>query len=484
MKPIREAALQGIKWGMAEKLATYGVRFVLSLFVARLLSPADYGMAGIVAVVTVFGDAICECGLGNALVREKNPTQTDFSTIFYFNVLVGILCYGVLYAVAPWVEHFFDMPVSRLLRLMSVTVVLNSMMVVPTARLTVKLNFHTPARCSMLASMMSGIAGLVLACHGLGVWALAWQTVSYPFINLTCLTLLGRWMPSFAFSMSALRRMAGYGVKLLGAALLNKLYQNLTALFIGKFYTPAALGAYDRGTGVAAYAPDTVNGVMQKVIFPVLARYRDDKEQLLHTGRKYLKLLSLINFFICLLAAALARPLVLMVLGEHWAGAIVYMQIYSFSVCFCHIDAMNLNYLYVKGRSGMVLKLEMLKKLLSTVVLVALVPIGVVAICMARVLHTQIAIFCDSCYIRKLSGYGLMSQWRDIHRYLVSAIIATAPAFLFTLLEIPYMLMTGAGLASAGTIYYVLLRRDAIMMEGVDLIKERLRRRSLKISGE
>lgn len=472
MKSIKETTLSGAKWGAIEKFSVQGIRFILGLIMARLLSPSDYGQVSMMMFFIVISDVLVDSGFNNALIRKKEQTEEDYSTVFYFNLCIAFICYILLYLIAPWVAIFFDMPLLQsLLRLQSLSIIINALLAVQVARLTIELNFKAIAKCNLISSLISGILGVLLAYFGWGVWALVWQTLFSCTINLICVCYICRWIPSLQFSKVSFHNMFSYGSKLLASSLINKIYQNLTTLIIGKFYSSRALGDYDRGAGLSAFPADNVNMIMQKVTFPILAKLQDDDERLLSVYRKYIKMLSLVLFFACIFFASIAKPFILLLLGSKWVGAIVFMQIYTFSVCFNHIDGVNLNLLYVKGRSDLVLKLELIKKSLSTLILIASIPFGVVAICVARVIHTQITIISDSYYTGKFYNYGLMKQFKDVWRYLVLSIAACLPAYILSFTELNNILIILAAFATAPGIYYLSLRNDSSMKEILDMIK-------------
>lgn len=477
MKSVKEATLSGAKWGMIEKLSVQGIRFILSLIMARLLSPGDYGQISMIVVFIVFSDVLVDCGFNNALIRKKERTQDDYSTVFYFNTAIAIVCYGLLFFIAPFVAEFFKMPILKaLLRVQALSVILNALFAVQLAKLTAELNFRAIAKCNFISSLFSGCIGIIFAYIGFGVWALVFQALFDCIIKVIAFSIICKWKPSPRFSKESFKCMFSYGSKLLISNLINKIYQSLTTLIIGKFYSAGDLGKYDRGASLASFPPDNINAVMQKVTFPILAKLQDNQDKLIGVYKKYIRMLSIVIFFSSLLLAALAKPLILIILGSKWAGAIIFLQIYTFAVCFMHIDTVNLNLLFVRGRSDLVLKLEGIKKTLSTLVLIASIPFGVVAICVAKVIHTQITIICDSYYTGKFFGYGLIRQIRDVGPYFIFSIFACLPAFLLSFTNLNNFVVIAFGLLCAFVIYYLLLRRDEIFIEMFSIIRSSLKK--------
>lgn len=449
---------------------------------ARLLSPTDYGQVGMITFFILLGDTIVDSGFGNALIRKNNQTKEDYNTVFCFNVITGICCYIILFFTSPFIAEFFNMPLLKwLLRVQAVCIILNALLAVQITRLTVDLNFKAIAKCNFTASILSGLTGIILAYCGFGVWALVCQTVVSSLITLIYLTIVFKWIPSFHISKESLKSLFSYGSKILASSVINRIYQNLTTLVIGKFYSAADLGLYDRGTALVGIPAEHINGVVEKITFPIMAKLQDEPERLLNVQRKYIKILSLSIFFCTILLAALAKPVINIILSEKWSGAVIFMQIYALSVCFKHLDVINLNLLYVKGRSDLVLKLEFIKKTISTLVLLASIPFGVVAICISRVIHSITTVICDSYYTGKFYNYGLGKQLVDIAPYFFASLAASFPAFLLTYTSLNQFLIVLLGGVTALLIYYIILRRNAAMVELLELISSIIsRKKSVK----
>lgn len=471
MQSVKQATISGAKWGFIEKFSVQGIRFVLSMIMARLLSPGDYGAISMITVFIVIGEVFVDSGFNNALIRKKNQTEDDYSTVFYFNFAIAITCYALLFLGAPFVASFYNMPIlTDVLRIQSLSLIINSLLAVQVARLTIELNFKAIAKCNFISSLVSGIIGVTFAYIGFGIWALVIQTLSACLINLTCVVSICRWIPKRTFSHESFYSMFSYGSKLLASNVFNKMYQNLYTLIIGKFYSAKDLGNYDRGSSLAAFPADTVGMVMQKVTFPILAKIQDDDERLLQVYRKYIKMLSMIIFFVCILLASIAKPLILIVLTEKWAPAIIFLQLYTFSVVFNHIDTINLNFLFVKGRSDLVLKLEFIKKGLASLVLFASVPFGVLAVCLSKVVYSQINIVADSYYTGKFYNYGFLKQMRDVLPFLLLSIASCLPGFLLSFTGLNNWIVLITGCTIAPILYYLFLRKNPLMQEVVQLV--------------
>lgn len=478
MKSVKEATVSGAKWTAIERFSIQGVRFLLGIIMARLLSPTDYGQLSLIMLFIMVCDTLVDSGFSNALIRKKDHDPQDYSTAFYCNLGISIACYSILFVAAPWVAEFFNVPIlKQLIRVQAISILVNSLIAVQLAMLTIRLDFKSIAKCNLTASIVSGLLGVALAYFGFGVWALVWQTIASSVVTLICVSIVCRWLPVAGFSKAAFKSMFSFGSKLLASSLINRLYQDLTTVLIGKFYSAKALGNFDRGVSLAGFPADNINNIMAKVTFPILAQIQDDDERLISVYKKYIRMLSMVIFFLCILLAAVAKPLIVFLLSAKWTGAIVFMQIFAFAACLKHLDTINLNLLYVKGRSDLVLKLEYIKKSLSILVLLAAVPFGVIAICLARVAYSVITVVSDSYYTGKFYGYGFLRQMKDIWPYFALSIVACIPAYALTYTPLPSVASLFIGSSVAIALYYAMLRRNPYMIELVDMVKSKLKKK-------
>lgn len=477
MDSVKQATINSAKWGFIEKFSIQGIRFVLGLIMARLLSPDDYGAVAMITIFLVLSETFVDSGFTNALVRNKNNTEDDFCTVFYFNLLISIICCAVLLIAAPYIASFFKMPIlCSVLRVLSSTVILNSLVAVPMARLTINLDFKAIAIRNMLANITTGIIGVVLAYLGFGVWALVSQMVLSSTINLVFIAIYCKWIPRRKFSKDSFKSLFGYGSKLLIANLVNRIYMNLTDPVVGKAFSAEALGFYNRGTSLAKLPCDIINDVLSKILFPIMAKIQDDRERLIQVYIKYIKMLSLVIFFACLLLAALAKPAILLLLTDKWSNSIIFLQIYCFACMFEHLHTVNLNLLYVTGRSDLFLKLEILKKTISTIILFSSIPFGVIGVCVSKVIYNQVALFFNTYYTGKLFNLGYIEQFKIFAKYLVFALISCFPAYCLTLLDLNNILTIALGGCVSILLYWLLVHKDEEFSELIMTVKSQFKK--------
>lgn len=475
MSSVKQETLTGVKWSAIERFSVQGIQFFLSILMARLLTPEDFGAIAMLGVFIAVSNSFVDSGFGNALIRKQNRTDVDYSTVFYFNIVVSFLCYVILYFLAPQIAQFYSMPIlCPVLRVQALSLILNSLCAIQMTRLTIAIDFKGIAKRSLYSVVISGIAGVVMAYCGMGIWALVYQGILATLINVVFLWTYSKWRPSWLFSRDSFRELFSYGSKLLAAGLLNTIYNNLNPLVIGRYFSAQDLGFYNRGTHFARFPSTNVYDVLQRVTFPVMAKIQDDDEHLIRVYRKYISFTCMSIFFLCTLLAALGKPIILLVLSEKWEASIVYLQIYCFAAMFSHLNPLNTSLLKVKGRSGLLLRLEVIKKAISITILFLSIPFGVIGICVTKVLYCQIAIIVNTYYTGKFFHLGYLAQVKDFIVFFFCSVIACIPAYLVTLTDLPCFVMVAIGIILSTTIYWLMLRKNLVMQETLEIINRKI----------
>ena len=472
MSSVKQESIQGVKWSVFEKFAVQGIQFVLGIILARLLDPSDYGVIGMHGIFIAISQTFIDSGFSSALIRKIDRTEDDYCTAFYFNIVIAIVCYTILFIIAPWVGKFFHTPIlCPILRVQSISLIINSLMAVQVTRLTIDINFKALSNRSILSTIVSGIVGIILAYLGWGVWALVVQSLMTSIVNMIFIWIYCKWYPTQPFSKESFRNLFSYGSKLLASGLINTIYSNLTTLVIGRQFSATDLGVYNRGTSIPSLPVYNINGALQRVLFPILTRFQNDEKQLIAYYRKYIGIVSMGLFFICSLIAALGRPLVLFLLTDKWESCIIYLQIFAFAIMFDHLSIINHSMLLAVGRSDLFLKLEFIKKPVYIAILFAAIPFGVLGICISKIVSNQAAVIMNTYYTGKLFKFGYWAQLKDFSPYLLYSIIACLPAYFFTLLELPHIISLIFGGITSPMLYWLLLRKNPYMVEIIGMAK-------------
>lgn len=467
---IKAQFIIGFQWNFVGQLLTYAIKFVLGIIIARLLTPEDYGLIGMLGIFMSISQSFVDSGFGNALIRKDNRTETDFSTVFYFNVAVSLILYLILFVSAPYIALFFHQPIlTSITRVLSLIIVVNSIGIVPRAILSIAVDFKSQALASVVSTIVSCIIGLYLAYTGFGVWALVWQAIIAPFVNVTVVWLFARWFPLRAYSWQSFKTMFSYGSKLLASSLINTIYRHASSLIIGKVYSPAELGNYDRGYQIASIPSLRLVEILCGVTFPVLSKIQNDETRLVNVYHKYLVLSSIVIFFTMTLLAMVAEPLVLSLFTEKWIGTVPFLRIFCFAFMFDCVCRLNNNIMYVKGRSELFLKLEVIKKVAVIPFFIFAIPHGTIAICFVAVVHTFVDIVFSTYYIKLIFGVKLR-QYIPIVKYLLLSILACLPSYFISKLSFPSWISLLFGVLVSLVLYVFFLHKDVNMKEGLSIL--------------
>ncbi len=468
MGEIRKQTISGVKWTAIENFSLKFIQFFVGIVLARMLTPADYGLIGMLGIFTAVASTFVDSGMSNALIRKQNADNNDYNTVFIFNIVVSCLVYVILFFAAPYIAVFFKSPIlCDITRVISLNLIIGSLAGVQTAYFNKNLEFKNLAGISVATSIVSGVIGIAMAYMGYGVWALVWQSLVSTLFSTIFKWYISKWKPCLQFSKASFQDLFGYGSKLLASSLLHTIYTNLTTLFIGKFYTPNALGFYSRGESWPTLLEGTIIGVLGKVTFPILAKLQDDKGKLLTVYRKYIQTTSLPIFFGLILLCALSRPLICLVLTDKWLPAVPYMQIFCFVYLLDNVCILNLNLLQVLGRSDLFLRLEIIKKSISVGMLLCAVPFGVMAICIMKLIYAQIAVIVNTYYTGKLFKLGYFQQLKDFGPYIIYSVIASIPAFLLTYTNLSNILIVMIGSITSAILYsmFLIISKDKVFKE-------------------
>lgn len=479
MGDIRNQTIYGLKWSALERISVQGIQFLIGVILARLLPPSDFGVIAMLTIFLAISQTIIDGGFSNALIRKVDRSEADYSTVFIFNIIIGVLLCLVVVWAAPYIAAFYEMPqLSSVMKVLALTLLFNSFSVVFYAILTINIDFRSIAIANFVSAIISGVIGIVMAYQGWGVWSLVFQSVSRSVINALLVAVLAKWRPKFFFSRVSFVEMFSYGSKILISSLINTVYANLTPMIIGKFYTSKDLGYYDRGRQFGVLPINYIVQTYERVTFPIMSQLQNDDTRLIDAYRKYIKSASLIMFIVVMLIIALAKPIILLILSAKWVEAIIYLQLFCVAEMFNHVTRLNLVLLQVKGRSDLFLRLEIIKKTISLSMLLCAAPFGIIAICISQILYSQLAMYINTYYTKKLFGLSYLMQVKDFSKYLVYAVVACVPAYLMVLFDVPSLLCIIVGSVVALALYTkVLLWNDSIFKEMRSVIVAQISRR-------
>lgn len=406
---------KGIYWTFVEQFCNYGLQFIVGIIMARLLSPSDYGITALPAVFIVVAEVFINGGFGTAMVRKPELTEKDISTAFIYSISVGLLCYLILYLSAPYIAIFYNTPVlTPLIRVTALSFLWGPLVTPQTIILQRRLDFKTPARITIITKIIGAIIGICLAYMGYGLWSLVIMNVVSSFLSFVQTWFAVKWIPKKKWSRDSFNYLWGYGNKLILSSLLEKIYQNIIPIVLGKYFSTYDLGLYSRAKGYASLPAVQGTSIVQRVVFPTLSKQQDDIKALERNYRKMLKVTAFVIFPIMVLLSALARPLIIVMLTEKWEECVVLLQIICFSSLWYPIHVINLTLLQVKGRSDLFLKLEVIKKIIGICAIVLTLPFGLVVFCAAQIVISIISLIINTHYTGKILSIGFIEQMKDL----------------------------------------------------------------------
>lgn len=454
---LKDKTVKGILWSSVERFSVQGVQFLVMIVVARLLEPKDFGLVGMLAIFMAVSQSIIDSGFSQALIRKQNRSDTDQCTVFYFNIVVSLCLYLILFAIAPWVAYFYNEPqLTSLMRVLCLMVVINSMAVVQRAIYTATLNFKTQAKATFMAAIVSGIVGIVLAWWGFGVWTLVWQQLSGAIANTLLLWWYSSWRPRLIYSWKSFRELFAFGSNLLISGLLETIYNNIYQIVIGKIYSASSLGFFTQAKQISALPSSNIHGIIGRVTYPVLSTLQDDDERLAANYRKILRMSAFIIFPLMCGLAGVSRPLINILLGSKWGFSATLLVPLCMTMMWYPIHAINLNLLKVKGRSDLFLRLEIIKKILGVSMLIITAPFGLIVMCYGTIVNSIIALVINTYYTGKLIHVGFIRQMCDLSFTLLLSLSMFAIVYGLTLLFSNHYAQAFAGL-TIGAMYFAIV---------------------------
>lgn len=417
---LRKKTTKGILWNGIHNFSMSGIDFLLMLFMARLLTPADYGTVGLLGVFISISYVFIDSGFATALIRKKDRTQNDLSTVFFFNIGMSCICYFILFFSSPFIAKFYERPeLVPVLRVMAISLIISSLNTIQISVLNYTMQFKKQAFISISQTLISGLIGLTLAFLNFGVWSLVLQSLSRNIFGLFIYWTTCKWKPSFVFSKKSFKELFGFGSKVLATRLLDSIYGSFHTMVIGKYFSPSALGNYSRAQHWASFPSTNLVNILQNVSFASLALIQDDNERLLNVYRKMIKTCSFIVFPAMFGLSAISHPLILFTVGEKWEFCSKILLVICFSYMLGPIHSLNINLIQIKGRSDLSLRLSIIQKILSLTVLLISVPYGILFMCWMGIASSIFMLFCNTYYTGKLINYGFLKQLKDVAPSLI-----------------------------------------------------------------
>ena len=480
---LKSVAAKGVLWNGLDKLGVSFSQFIVGIILARMLVPSDFGIIGMLAIFISISQSFIESGLWSGLIQKKNRTEIDYSTAFIFNLAVSILIYILLFIIAPLISGFYGLPVlTKITRVLGLSIVINSIAIVQRAILNIKYDFKSLAIVNLISIIVSGIASIILAMNGYGVWALVIRQILHSMLVTIILWIFyGQSIP-LIFSRQSFNQLFRYGSRILAAGIYGKILNNISNVLIGKYYTATDLGLYSQAKAISNYSANVATSVLKQVTFPILSSLQDDSERLISVHQRVLSLTAFVTFPVMLTLAVMAGPLFDSLLGEKWAGAVSLFQFLCISKMLYPLSVLNLNLINSIGRSDIFLRVELLKSPITIIALVITVPYGVEYIVAGHVVTSLIFYFMNAYMPGRLFGYGGIKQIVEIIPHMLITLMATAIGYgLSTIAETSIVKLIFGLSGSAGVYLFVnMLLKSQELIFIVDTLKSMKKKQTLK----
>lgn len=446
--------LSNFMWRFFERCGAQLVSFIVSIILGRLLAPDFYGTIALVTVFTSIMQVFVDSGMGNALIQKKNADNLDFSSVFYFNIVMCVFLYLCMFFAAPLIAHFYnDMELVPIIRVLSLTLVVSGVKNVQQAYVSRNLLFKKFFYVTLGGSITAAIVGITMAYAGYGVWAL----VAQQLVNVTMSTIIlwftVKWRPQLAFSFSRLKSLFSFGWKLLVSALIDTVYNDIRQLIIGKLYSESDLAFYNRGRQFPNLVVTNINTSIDSVLLPTMSKEQDDPARIKSMTRRAIRTSTYIMAPMMIGLAVCAEPLIRLLLTEKWLGCVVFLRIFCVSYLFYPIHTSNLNAIKAMGRSDLFLKMEIMKKLLGMIFVVSTMFISVEAMAYSLLINTLFSTMINSFPNKKLLQYSWFEQMKDILPNIGLALLMGVPVLLMQYLPLPTIVVLILQVIAGAVIY-------------------------------
>jgi teichuronic acid exporter len=428
---LKKQALSGMFWTSLQQFSTQGIGFVVSIILARLLLPAEFGLIAMIGIFIGLGTALINSGLTQSLIRTNDLDEADFSTVFYFNLVGSILIYSIIFFTAPLIAAFYKQELLiRIIRVYCLIFIINAFSAVQTTHLTKNMDFKTLMKVSVPSLIIGSFVGILMALKGFGVWSLVWSGVVQALAATIQLWYYSRWTPKLVFNIEKFKYHFHYGVKLMFSGVIDIFFTNAYTIIIGRFFAPAQVGFYNRADTMQMLPVSNINSVLGRVTFPLFASIQNDDVRLKSVYKQIMQMVIFLIAPILILMAVLAVPFFRLLFTDKWLPAVPYFQILCVNGILYPIHSYNLQILNVKGRSDLFLKLEIVKKILVVIVILISFRFGIFGLLYGSVITSVLGFFINTHYSGRYLNYTAWEQTKDLVPFILLALVAGAGTYL------------------------------------------------------
>ncbi len=476
MESNQKSIVSGLFWKVLENGGSQGVQFVVSIILARLLSPKEYGILALIMIFITIANVLVQSGFGTALIQKKNTDERDFSSVFFLSLFTSAMVYVVIFFLAPLLASFYRMEIlTDVLRVMGIVVFPGAVISIQNAMIARSMAFRKLFVSTLIAAVISGGISILMALRGFGVWALVYQQIFYYFSLMFMLFLTVRWVPKKILDFERLKSLFGFGWKLLLASLMDTIFTNIQGLTMGKIYSDDTLGNYNRGEQFPKLLVTNIGAAIQSVMLPVMSGFQDDKKKVKELLRNSITMSSFLVLPMMAGLFGIADNLVFVLLGEKWSGSVIFLRLMCIAYSFWPIHIANLQALNAIGRSDVFLKLEIVKKLIGVIVLLLGMTGGAIWMIALKAFADFLCTFVNAAPNRKFLNYSILEQWRDLLPTVAISLIMGAVVYFVSGMMQKGGISLLLQIISGGVWYVVsaMLTRNASLQTLINLVRNR-----------
>jgi teichuronic acid exporter len=456
---LKKQAVSGVFWSSIQLFSTQGIGFIVSIILARLLEPSEFGLIAMLGVFIGLGTALINGGLAQSLIRTQDTDDEDYSTVFFFNLIGSIIIYGIIFIIAPFIATFYNQEsLTQILRVYSITFIINAFSTIQITILNKKLDFKTQMKVSIPSIIIGSTVGIAMAMNNYGVWSLVWSAIIQALVSTIQLWYFSKWKPLWVFNLTKFYHHFHFGAKLMISGVLDIIFSNSYTIIIGKFFVPAQVGFYSRADSLQMLPVGNIGSIITKVSFPLFASIQNDDVRLRKVYKSIMQMAIFVIAPTLVFMAILGEPLFRFLFTAKWLPAVPYFQILCINGILYPIHAYNLQILNVKGRSDLFLKLEIIKKILVVLIILLSFRFGIYGLLYGSVITSILCFFINTHYSGKFLNYTAWQQTKDLFPIIILSAIAGIVVYFFdifvsTLSANDFVRLTFGGIA--GIIIYL-----------------------------
>lgn len=451
---IKNKEVNSILWSGIERFSAQGAQFLLSILIARLVTPSDYGLIAMLTIFLSVAQQFVDSGFSNAIIQKTDRKEIDYYTVFYFNLIISIIIYAVLFWCSPYIAIFYSEPDLEIVaKWIGLNIILTAFYIVPRTKFVIDLNFKIQTKISFVAVVVSGVVGIVLASYGYGVWALVVQSLLNSLISLSLYWGLSKWNLKFIFSWFSFKTLFSFGYKLLVVGMLHVIFANIYTLIIGRRFAVTDVGYFNRSQTFATFPSVNITSIICRVLYPIQCHVQNDDYLFKRKFIQYLRATIYIVFPLMICLCVLAKPFILVVLNEKWLSISSILSILCIAYMWYPLTALNWQLLTAKGRSDLALKAEIVGKVLSILILLLTLPFGIMVICYGIIIANVVDIIIIIYYARKITGIGYLLELRILYPIVFISLIMSGGMYVTQFLFVNPYLQLIIGVIVGGSIY-------------------------------